>query len=174
LRKTLVLVAALLTLLAVAMAATAAIPDANGVIHGCRNTKNGVLRVIDTDKGQTCGKDEAALSWNQTGPQGPAGPIAVPSVRSIRHEIPNVSPGQVYSAGFGCGLDEVAFSPAVQQFEGTTPQQRTTGLKWSASDFPATGSGWTGAAPSGYIFYAEAAGVQGDTLRFYLTCVKYS
>lgn len=173
-RKTIVLVVGLLAVLAVAVAATAAIPDANGVIHACRNSKSGLLRVIDTDKGQTCGKGEVALSWNQTGPQGPAGSAAVTSVRSIRHEIPNVSPGQVYSAGFGCGPDEVASSPAVQQFEGTTPQQRETGLKWSASDFPATGSGWTGAAPNGYMFYAEAAGLQGDTLRFYLTCTNFS
>jgi hypothetical protein len=174
LRKTLAPVAALLAVIAAAVAATAAIPDANGVIHACRNTKTGVLRVIDTDKGQTCSKNETALTWNQTGPQGPAGPAAVTSVRSIRHEILNVSPGQVYSAGFGCGPDEVASSPAVQQFEGTTPQQRETGLKWSASDFPATGSGWTGAAPNGYMFTAEAAGVQGDTLRFYLTCTNFS
>jgi hypothetical protein len=74
LRKTLILSAALLTVVGAAVAATAAIPDANGVIHGCRNTKTGALRVIDTDKGQTCSKDEAALTWNQTGPQGPAGP----------------------------------------------------------------------------------------------------
>jgi hypothetical protein len=73
LRKTLVLVAALLSVVGAAVAATAAIPDANGVIHGCRNTKTGVLRVIDTDARQTCGKDEVELNWNQTGPQGPAG-----------------------------------------------------------------------------------------------------
>jgi hypothetical protein len=56
------------------VAATAAIPDSNGVIHGCRSNKTGAVRVIDTEKGQTCTKDEAALPWNQTGPQGPAGP----------------------------------------------------------------------------------------------------
>jgi hypothetical protein len=54
--------------------ALASIPDASGVIHACRNTKDGSLRVIDSDAGQTCGKDEVALAWNQTGPQGPAGP----------------------------------------------------------------------------------------------------
>jgi len=74
LRKSLVLLTALLTVLAAAVAATAAIPDASGVIHGCRNTKTGILRVIDTDKSQTCSKDETALTWNQTGPQGPVGP----------------------------------------------------------------------------------------------------
>jgi hypothetical protein len=74
LRKALVPVAAVLVVLVAAVAATAAIPDANGVIHGCRNLKSGGLRVIDTDKGQTCSKDEAAMTWNQAGPQGLAGP----------------------------------------------------------------------------------------------------
>jgi hypothetical protein len=73
LRKVLIPAAAVLVVLAAAVAATAAIPDANGVIHGCRNTKSGALRVIDSEQGQTCGKDEAALPWNQAGPQGPAG-----------------------------------------------------------------------------------------------------
>ena len=50
-RKALIPVSAVLVVLAAAVAATAAIPDANGVIHGCRSTKTGVLRVIDTDKG---------------------------------------------------------------------------------------------------------------------------
>jgi hypothetical protein len=39
LRKTLILVAALLAVVGAAAAATAAIPDASGVIHGCRNTR---------------------------------------------------------------------------------------------------------------------------------------
>jgi hypothetical protein len=56
-----------------ATVAVAAIPDANGVIHGCRDTRTGALRVIDSEAGQTCGSKEAALNWNQTGPQGPAG-----------------------------------------------------------------------------------------------------
>lgn len=55
-------------------AALATIPDSGGVIHGCYSAKDGTLRVIDTDAGQTCAKGETALSWNQQGPQGPAGP----------------------------------------------------------------------------------------------------
>lgn len=61
-RKTLILAAALVTVIGAAVTAAAAIPDSNGVIHGCRNTKAGALRVIDTEKGQTCTKDEAALT----------------------------------------------------------------------------------------------------------------
>jgi hypothetical protein len=53
--------------------AWAAIPDSDGVIHGCYNTKHGDLRVIDTETGQACDELETALPWNQTGPQGPQG-----------------------------------------------------------------------------------------------------
>jgi hypothetical protein len=65
-------------LVLVGTAAWATIPDANGVIHGCYRTSGppnsrGALRVIDIEAGQTCGSGEVALSWNQTGPQGPAG-----------------------------------------------------------------------------------------------------
>jgi uncharacterized protein YjbI with pentapeptide repeats len=51
----------------------ASIPDPSGVIHACYST--GVLgrvRIID-NASQTCNNNEAAITWNQTGPQGPAG-----------------------------------------------------------------------------------------------------
>ncbi len=50
--------------------AVAAIPGADGVIHGCYVTKSGALRV--TDDGQ-CRNGETALSWSQTGPKGEPG-----------------------------------------------------------------------------------------------------
>jgi hypothetical protein len=62
--------------------AYAAIPDAQGVIHGCRDTSTGDLRVIDTQTrlGVTsrCSVSESPLNWNQTGPQGDTGPQGVP------------------------------------------------------------------------------------------------
>jgi hypothetical protein len=54
----------------VAIAAVrAAIPDASGAIHACYRS-NGNLRLIDKSG---CTSAETALTWNQTGPQGPAG-----------------------------------------------------------------------------------------------------
>jgi hypothetical protein len=50
----------------------ASIPAPNGVIYGCYS-KNGGLRVIDNSTSQ-CLPTETPLAWNQTGPQGPAGP----------------------------------------------------------------------------------------------------
>jgi hypothetical protein len=61
--------------LAAAGIAYATIPDSGGVIHGCYDTKTGALRVIDAGG---CVSKEAALNWNQTGPQGPQGIQGVP------------------------------------------------------------------------------------------------
>lgn len=61
--------------------AYAAVPDGSGVIHACYRTNGehgsgefGKLRVIDPTRGQHCKGNEAALSWNHTGPQGAPGP----------------------------------------------------------------------------------------------------
>jgi hypothetical protein len=58
-------------------AAYAAIPSADGVIHGCYNaTSNpsGALRVIDAEAGAKCAKNEKPLDFNQRGPKGDTGP----------------------------------------------------------------------------------------------------
>ena len=47
----------------------AAIPDPSGVIHACYRA-NGNIRLVDKS---SCTSTETALTWNQTGPQGPAG-----------------------------------------------------------------------------------------------------
>src|SRR4029453_8894085 len=66
--------AALVLVMAASTVALASIPDSNGVINGCRNKATGFLRVIDSEAGQKCLPTEAALTWNQAGPQGPPGP----------------------------------------------------------------------------------------------------
>jgi hypothetical protein len=73
-RRLAVLLAVAATGLVAAGVSYAVIPDANGVVHGCYDTKTGALRVIDPSQGQTCVPKENPLSWNQTGPTGPTGP----------------------------------------------------------------------------------------------------
>src|SRR5215467_13694795 len=51
--------------------ALATIPGSGGVVSGCYAKKDGTLRVIDSTA--QCRSGEAALNWNQTGPQGPQG-----------------------------------------------------------------------------------------------------
>jgi len=53
-------------------AAWASIPDASGTIHACHTKVGGLLRVIDTAKGQTCKSWETALDWNAAPPAPPA------------------------------------------------------------------------------------------------------
>ncbi|HST25531.1 MAG TPA: collagen-like protein [Gaiellaceae bacterium] len=73
-------------LFGVATAVQAAIPDSSGVIHGCyakptsgQPTQTyGVLRVIDTEAGQSCQANEIGLNWSQTGSKGATGPQGAP------------------------------------------------------------------------------------------------
>lgn len=54
----------------------AAIPAADGVIRACCNTlanPSGVLRLIDTEAGAKCAKNEKQLDCNQRGPKGDKG-----------------------------------------------------------------------------------------------------
>jgi hypothetical protein len=65
-----------IALLAIVAAGTAtatavAIPDSNGVIHGCYGKVNGQLRVVD--RAADCRNNERPLKWNERGPAGAAG-----------------------------------------------------------------------------------------------------
>jgi Lamin Tail Domain len=72
--RTWILCGAFVALLAaVAGVALAAIPGPDGRIHGCRNVKTGVLRVIG-DRAH-CRDNEKRLNWNVRGPRGPEGPM---------------------------------------------------------------------------------------------------
>src|SRR4051794_34039839 len=53
--------------------AYAAIPDQDGVIHGCVGNLTGTLRIIDPSTGASCSALEKSLSFSQRGPAGPSG-----------------------------------------------------------------------------------------------------
>lgn len=72
-RKLALLIAGAVAVLAFGSLGLAAIPDENGVIHGCYDTKTGQLRVTNTSvngPSLSCSNKEAGLEWNQQGPQG--------------------------------------------------------------------------------------------------------
>lgn len=78
----------LLVATAAALAATGAgiaagaIPTASGQIDGCYTKVGGVLRAIDKAAGQACAtKFEVPISWNATGPRGPAGADGAPGAK---------------------------------------------------------------------------------------------
>jgi hypothetical protein len=58
--------------------AYAAIPGSSGVINGCYSGGQGQLRVIDTEKGESCKNNETAISWNQKGVKGDPGAAGPP------------------------------------------------------------------------------------------------
>jgi Collagen triple helix repeat (20 copies) len=62
-------------IVAIAGGVTYAVADigGGGVIHGCYKSQNGQLRLIDPAM-DSCNPSETAISWSQTGPQGPPGP----------------------------------------------------------------------------------------------------
>src|SRR5438067_1359730 len=64
------LAAVVASVLLAAGIAWATIPDGSGMIHGCRKTVGGQLRVIDPGTGGTCLSSETTLNWPQTPAQG--------------------------------------------------------------------------------------------------------
>lgn len=70
LRVLIALLAAVLAGIGTAVA-LAAIPDSNGVIHGCYTTASGSLRVVDASS--ECFVTETPLDWGAEGPAGPTG-----------------------------------------------------------------------------------------------------
>jgi hypothetical protein len=110
--------AALITFafVAVGSAAYAAIPDGNGVIHGCYRKVSpnpGTIRLIDTAKGQACTTGENTLDWNQADKGDPGPPcVSTAYVKRVGHVgVPNLnktSPAKVATLSLPAGSYEVA------------------------------------------------------------------
>ena len=96
--------------------AWATIPDSAGIIHGCyakfSGQSGGELRVIDTDRGQTCRSSEVALDWSARSAPAAHGvrgftasaPFTVPAgVTSLAVEAWGTGGGGGGGAGVFCG-----------------------------------------------------------------------
>ena len=139
----------------------ASIPDSAGVIHGCYNSVNGVLRVIDSAT-QECRQSETSISWSQVGPAGAPGPQGPPGPSGVVG-IQVVNAASAFDASIYKTV--TAFCPA-----GTKVVSGGAGVFWTDSDptlhphllssfvFPAGTNGW----------YAEAAAPSAATTRWYL------
>lgn len=88
--------------------AVATVPGSDGVISACYSavTTNGTtepvatapnLTVIDTDAGQSCGRGQQTLAWNQSGPAGATGPAGPTGPAGSAGQ--NGAPGQVGPQG---------------------------------------------------------------------------
>jgi hypothetical protein len=95
-RKLVVVLAAVLLMGVGAAVAWASIPGPDGVIHGCyKNSNPAQGALIAIDSAASCPSGYTALNWNQTGPQGPAGPGAsiTQVVKHYDQNTPGLSPG---------------------------------------------------------------------------------
>jgi hypothetical protein len=115
-RKPLIFMVAAVVLL-IGGVALASIPDANGVIHGCRKTSGGALRVIDTDAGQTCMANETAINWTA----GPAsGTLHGAHIVTDVQSVPADGQQQVLAASCPVGEQAVSLSGFVNDTPGFT------------------------------------------------------
>jgi hypothetical protein len=66
--------AVIAVLLVSAGIALASIPDADGSVQACYSNTSGQVRLVNKEP-TDCDAGETGISWSQTGPQGPAGPL---------------------------------------------------------------------------------------------------
>jgi len=81
--------------LACAGLSVAATRDSNPTYHGCVGKGSGLLRVLEP--GESCRRDERAITWSETGQAGPAGPQGVPGATGATG--PAGAPGPAGPAG---------------------------------------------------------------------------
>jgi len=101
--------------------AYANIPDVGGVIHSCYNKTQGSLRVIDSEKAQTCSNGESPLNWSQTGPQGIQGKQGIQGIQGPKGDTGPTGPSDVWTVdGYGAPDIGVGAAPNAETLA-TTP-----------------------------------------------------
>jgi hypothetical protein len=89
----------------------AAIPDTDGVIHGCFKSSNGSVRVIDPGAGGTCNASEQSFEW-------PGEQRVV-----LRSTTQNIQPGASHTFSVFCNAGERATGGGYRVLNGfTTPE----------------------------------------------------
>jgi hypothetical protein len=146
-------------LLVIGGIAVASIPGPDGVIHACYKTSNpaqGALIAIDS--AASCPNGYAALNWNQTGPQGPAGTNGVAGWEVVSQRSADVPPGLTG--------DTVANCPTGKKVTGGGYGSVTIGGLYVTSNAPSDGGGgWQvvvlnqDSGPHYYYVYAICATV---------------
>ena len=110
---------AVLTAIVVGGGVAYAIPDQNGVIHGCYKTGDGKLRVVDTDKGESCLQSETSIDWGQTGPQGATGPQGPTGLQGLQGNQGDTGPQGPAATGLtiiGGAADNYGFGTTIGLF----------------------------------------------------------
>jgi hypothetical protein len=101
-----------------ATAAAAVLPAAAGTtIHGCENAKTGTLSV---QLKRACPAGTKALSWNTTGPRGPAGTTGIFGAKT------NAGRGDEGASNASCYLGQILLSAGSVTPPGTLPASGQT------------------------------------------------
>jgi hypothetical protein len=101
-----------------ATAAAAVLPATGSTtIHGCENTKTGALSVRLKS---ACPKGTVAVSWNTTGPQGPAGTTGVFGSQT------NAGPGDDSASNPYCYVGQIVLSAGRTAPPGSVPASGQT------------------------------------------------
>ena len=166
LRRVLLIVPGTVLLMLVAGSALASIPDANGVIHGCRKNNDGSLRVRDTANMASCPNGYTALDW-EAAPR----PGTLYGTHIVSSEQVVVSDGAQHVLNVSCPIGEQAVS--LSAFVNDIPGE-TQGIREEA---PA--HNWAGTLDvpvRGYYVYVDArpAGNPDSQLHAEILCAKMS
>jgi hypothetical protein len=101
-----------------ATAAAAVLPAASGTtIHGCENTKTGALSI---QLKPACPAGTKALSWNTTGPRGPAGTTGIFGAKT------NSAHGEGATSNTSCYMGQILLSAGSVTPPGTLPASGQT------------------------------------------------
>ena len=101
-----------------ATAAAAVLPStASTTIHGCENSKTGALSVRLKS---SCPSGTKAVSWNTTGPQGPAGTTGIFGAKT------NTASGVTGTANSSCYDGQILLSAGTRTPPGTLPADGQT------------------------------------------------
>jgi len=164
-RRRELLAAAVGALAAAALAggvAWASIPGDGGVIQGCYGKIGGVLRVIDTAKGQKCLDSEVAISWNQKGPKGDTGPAGPAGAAGPKGDTGASGPAGAAGPKGDTGLAGPAGGAGPKGDPGDTGSAGPAGPKGDAGAAGPTGAEGPKGDP-GPAGADGAAGPKGDT-----------
>ncbi|HVX57006.1 MAG TPA: hypothetical protein VHA37_04695, partial [Candidatus Saccharimonadales bacterium] len=162
--------------LGLATNAFASIPDQNQVFHACVTRSiislpwAGNLRLIDTDRGQTCGRTETPITWSAngiagpTGPQGPAGPAGADGAVGPQGPVgPSGSTGPVGPSGPVGPQGQVGLTGPI----GPQGPQGSAGPSGPTGPIGPQGPAGYGLAQYAYIYNSSAINVAaGGTFTF--------
>jgi hypothetical protein len=120
-----------------ATAAAAVLPSAAGsTIHGCENSKTGALSV---QLKLSCPAGTKAVSWNTTGPQGPAGTTGIFGART------NAAHGDDGASNASCYIGQILLSAGVTPPPGTlTASGQTLAISVYTTLFALLGNAYGG------------------------------